>query len=110
MTRSIIFAAALALASIAAGAHAEDVSSTHLDLRSFDLNKPADAQKVYQLLSQAAHKVCEDSVHEAFTSDRVERLDVCFRQTMDDAVSRAHAPLLAAMNGRPAQDVRLAGR
>ena len=109
MSRSVVFAAALAVAAIAAGAHAED-HSIRLDLKAYDLGKPADATKVYAKVREAARQACEAGPHEVFASDEAERIDLCVRDTVDQAVSRSNSPLLAALNGQTAAKVRLAGR
>jgi UrcA family protein len=108
MSRSIIFAAALAVASIAAGAHAQD-QVLRLDVKAYDLNKPADAQKVYTQLSKAVTKACNKE-HEVFASDEAERFDLCYRDTMAKAVAQTNSPLLAQLNGDRVPTVRVAGR
>ncbi len=108
MPRSIVFAAALAMASVAAGAHARD-HSIHVVLQGLDLDKPADAQKAYDRLSQAVRQAC-NTEHEVFVSDEAERFDICYRNTLADAVAQSKAPLLAALNGQPAPNIQLAHR
>ncbi len=100
--RSIALAAVLALAAVG-GAYAGDrpeAPAVHVSTHGLDLNNSADAQKVYTQLSQAALKVCGAGPHEVFTSDESERIDICYRQTMNDVVAKSGSSALAALNDK----------
>jgi UrcA family protein len=108
MSRSIAFAGALVLASVAGLSHAQDRSSVRVDLTGYDLTNPADAQKVYRQVQRAARQVCENADHQVFGSDEAERVDICVRNTVDSVVAQSKSPMLAALNGQIAPSVRMA--
>ena len=100
--RSIALAAVLALAA-AGGAYAGDrpeAPAVHVSTQGLDLNNPADAQKIYTQLSQAARQVCNAGPHEVFTSDESERVDICYRQTMSDVVTKSGSAALVTLNDK----------
>jgi UrcA family protein len=107
MTRSFFLAAA-ACAALAGAAHAEQQVS--VSTKGLDLSTQAGAKAFYSRLSHAVIDACGGAPTSFFTSDE-ERFQTCYKTAMDQAVSQAHAPLVAALHaGKPARPTALASR
>ena len=106
MIRSFVLAAACA--ALASGAFAQQrvAVSTH----GLDLSTPAGAKAFYSRLSHAVITACGGAPTSFFTSEE-ERFEACYKTAMDEAVSQAHAPLVAALHaGKPVRATALAVR
>jgi len=109
--RSLVLAAACAAlsSSVLAGiAHAEQrvVVSTE----GLDLSTQAGAKAFYSRLSHAVVDGC-GGAPTSFLGSEEERFQACYKAAMDEAVAKAHAPLLAQLHaGKAARATALASR
>ena len=94
MTRSIALFAAAALALTVGAAHAQEVSA-NVSSANLNLNNAADAKVFYNHLAQTAAAVCGGRPTSLFGAE-MDNFERCYRPTLDEAVARAHAPLVTA--------------
>ena len=107
MIRTIILAAA-ACAALAGVANAEQRIA--VSTKGLDLATAAGAKAFYSRLSHAVIDSCGGAPTSFFTSDE-ERFQACYKAGMDEAVTQANAPLVAALYaGKPVRDTALASR
>ena len=108
MVRSV-FLAASACAVLAGGAQAEQRLA--ISTKGFDLSAPAGAKAFYSRLSHAVIDAC-GGAPTVFLGSEEERFQDCYKAAMDQAVTQAQAPLVAALYaGKPLQPTaRLATR
>ena len=106
--------AAAACAALAGAAHAEQQIA--VSTKGLDLSTPAGARAFYSRLSHAVIAACGGAPTSFFTSEE-ERFQACYKASMDEAVIKAHAPLVADLHagkplraGRPGRALRGQGR
>jgi UrcA family protein len=105
MIRSIIFST-VAVLMTAAGAHAAP-AQVQVSTRGLDLSAPADARVAYRHLTRAAAEVCGGAPTYGDLSS-LKAFDDCYRATLRLAVDRLDAPLVTALDNKPARSVRMA--
>lgn len=103
MHQPIILVAVAGLVFTAAAAHAQPRA---VSTKGLDLSVAADVKVFYKRLSRAAADAC-GGAPTYFLGSEEWPFRTCFKQTLDDAVAKAHAPLVAALHGK-APGVQLA--
>ena len=94
--RRTVFLAALTVAALASQAQAENQpSQISVSHKGLDLSNPHDADVFYRRLQIAAATVC-GGTSTVFVGERPDQMVNCYHATLDDAVSKAAAPLVTA--------------
>ena len=80
-----------------------------LSTKGLNLSAPADAKVFYDRLTKAAADVCGEAPT-YFLGTQEQAFRTCFKETLDDAVAKSHAPLVAALHDKTPASVQFAAR
>ncbi len=95
--RAGLFAATLAAAGLGGAATAGEVPvAIHVPYGDLNLTSDAGMQALLHRLSAAAHQICDDSASRELR--RVVRAEVCFHETLENAVVAVHNERLSALH------------
>lgn len=102
-----LIAIALALGATPAGAAPADQTSTRVKVSDLNLQSPEGAEVALQRLRHAARAICGDEIGSRDLRRRA-LSEACVHDAVNVTVASAHNPVLAALNGTPLADTRVA--
>jgi UrcA family protein len=102
-----LVALALAVGATAAAAEPAESISQAVRVADLDLQSPAGARVALLRLRQAARTICGDNTGSRDLRQQM-LFEACMREAVNATVAAAHNPLLAALNGTPLADARVA--